>query len=283
MTGGKLRPIVVGLGGGSAGTGALSWAAREARLAGRPLRLVHAQRDSLSGLLAGAAALAASVDPGPPGEGVQELLGAALDAVALWEPEVEAVARAELGDPIERLLAHGKTAAMLVLGGHDHRASERWTGSIAGVVAAHAACPVVLVNGQPAWPDAPIVVGLDDPTTGVDALEFAFGLATRRAVPLRVHHVVRRDRGRCDRPDMASRTEAALARHAIRYPRVTVELECAVGDPVHTLTEAAANAQLLVLGPIRRTIGAVITGSGRRALLRRAPCPVAVVGHRTGR
>ncbi|HEX4813375.1 MAG TPA: universal stress protein [Nonomuraea sp.] len=113
-------------------------------------------------------------------------------------------------------------------------------GSVAGYVAAHAACPVVVVRGpRPAAArPGPIVVAGDDPGPGM--LEFAFAEAALRQLPL-------------------AAPAADLAGWAARHPRVRV-LPGAAGEP----------ASLLVAGR-ERTAG---------PLLQHASCPVAVVSER---
>lgn len=269
------KPIVVGVHHGSGSTVALSWAAREAALADRPLYLVYAQTEPYAALLAGGVGLSAPPEPGERRETATALLNKAVDAAHTWEPGIDIMATAQIGDPTHLLLARSRSAAMVVLGNHGasllHHLMLR---SVCGIVAANAPCLVIATNGRPAWPDAPIVVGVDRSGVAGDAIEFAFDLAARRSVPVRAHHV--RARTGSDLPaDVRRRLAAASARH----PAATVSVSVSTGNPVTGLIEAAAEAQLLVVGARRHgpAVG-LITGSVSHGLLRRAPCSLAVVG-----
>ena len=273
----RIRPIVVGIDRDCGSAVALSWAAREAALGFRPLRMLHAQPDPY-GLMAGTAGLMPVTEWESPPDDAQDMLDAALDAVHGWEPWVHAVARVELGDPVRLLLDQARSAAMVVLGNHGgHLLGDLLTGTVCRTVAALAPCPVVTVNGQPAWPESPIVVGIGDPAAATEALEFAFDLAARRSVELRVHRIVRQRHRRRTRAATAALV-AAVTPFAVRYPRVPVVACCSSGDPLTALTEAAAEAQLLVVGGRRHGSTTGLFGASvSQALLRKAPCPIAVV------
>lgn len=272
-----LDPIVVGVDESGRSLAALSWAARQAALDTRPLCLLHVRREPYIPLVAVESGLVVPVDPREEAEDVQQVLNRSLDAVRAWEPDVDVLARAELGSPASLLLAQTSSAAMVVVGHHGERSwGDLLTGTTSGSLVARAHGAVVVVNGQPAWPDARIVVGLEDPAAEGAALRFGLDVAVRRKVTLHVHRILRPRRAwRRPRRDDATRVGALVDAIAARHPRLDVRVTAATGDPTTVFAEGAVGAQLLVVGArsCRTT-----TGHGRRALIRVAPCPVAVVG-----
>lgn len=279
---GKNRPIVVGIDREGSAV-ALVWAAREAALDGRPLRLVYAKTDPYASLVAGYAGLAPPDPGGPAPVNAIEVLTRAVDAVHIWQPDVPVTAYTELGDPAHVMIEQARTAAMIVLGRHRTGPLENLlAGSITGTVTGHAACPVVTVTAQPTWPDAPIVVAADGTPTGAQAIRLAFGLAARRAAPLHVQHVPRHRWQRATPDDSATRIAAQVADCTARVAPGDTPLQVTVrrspGDPVDALVEAAGDAQLVVVGTrVRGSATGLLTGSIAQALLHRAPCPVVVI------
>lgn len=272
-----VRPVVVGITGGPGSDVALSWAAHQAALAGRPLKVVHAHLGPHPGIWADS--MISPEDWSAPLLEAGELLAAAVDAVQLWEPDVRVSARSELGTPASLLLAQAETAAMVVLG-NDSAGTvvDRLGLTVCGTVAGQAPCPVVTVTAQPAWPDAPIAVGLDAGGAAMQAMEFAFELAARREVEVQLHHVCPREDVDPDRWAYDLLHSPAVSTCAARYPGVQMAVTVSFGDPVERLAEACAEAQLLVVGsrghgPLAR----LVTGSVSHALLRRTPGQVAVV------
>jgi nucleotide-binding universal stress UspA family protein len=121
-------------------------------------------------------------------------------------------------------------------------------GSVAGYVAAHADCPVIVVRGPlPAAPrSGVIVVAGRNPDAAV--LEFAFAEAALRRLLLVTH-------------------AKDLAEWEARHPGVRIQ-------PV----AGQESATLMVIGR-KRAARAGVAGF----LLQHAPCPVAVVGDDSGR
>ena len=97
-----------------------------------------------------------------------------------------------IGAPIEALGSEARRAQLLVLG-------DRGLGGLAGLLlgsvavglAAHGACPVVIVRGERGGAgneESPVVVGIDDSSISEAALAFAFDAAAARGVGLLVVH-----------------------------------------------------------------------------------------------
>jgi nucleotide-binding universal stress UspA family protein len=169
-------------------------------------------------------------------------------------------------------------------------------GSVTVALAAHAACPVVVVRGDERDPaDAvglPVVVGVDGTPVSEAAIAFAFEAAAARAVPLVAVHVwtelavtramepyvdwdairqeekQRLDRGLGD----------LLAQWSDKHPDVPVRRIIAHDRPGRYLVEQSGEAQLVVVGSRGHgELAGLVLGSVSNALVHRARCPVAVV------
>lgn len=187
------------------------------------------------------------------------------------------------GSPAEVLCKQSASAKMVVLG-------VRGRGGIAGLalgsvpsqVAGHAQGPVVTVRarGRRAnMPQGPVVAGVDGSARSQDVIRFAFREAELRRVPVLAVCAL------ADAPATlggAARIEADFDRvlkpHEKEYPEVTVLRQVSAGSPRTALLEAAAGAQLLVIGSRGRGgLNDMSLGSVAHALLHHALCPVAVV------
>src|SRR4029079_6698200 len=185
------RPVVVGGDGSGSAYRAVEWAGAEAARRRAELRLVRAfswttserpirdggrvaqYRDQLLKIARGQVARAARI-------------------AADVQPEVETTTQVAVGAPIEVLGSEAQRAQLLVLG-------DRGLGGLAGLLlgsvavglAAHGACPVVIVRGERAGAgndESPVVVGIDDSPISEAALAFAFDAAAARGVGLVVVH-----------------------------------------------------------------------------------------------
>ncbi|MDV9177389.1 universal stress protein, partial [Streptomyces sp. W16] len=102
----------------------------------------------------------------------------------------------------------------------------------------------------------PITAGVDGSAESLAALAWAGREAVRRGLALRVVHVWRYeshqalDTGDRDTQDRWVRDAAAEAARSLaeRHPDLDVTTDVLEGDPVDTLTAAAADSELLVLG-----------------------------------
>ncbi|GGS28363.1 universal stress protein [Actinokineospora fastidiosa] len=274
-------PIVVGVDGSDSALAAVAWAAAEARRRALPLRLVHA------------CALPPLLAPADERRWVAELTAFGEQALRTASAAVEDVVvdhQVLIGSAVPALVGESARAHSLVIGhrglGGFHRAL---VGSVAVALAAHAACPVVVVRGTSAE-DGPVVVGVDGTPASEAAIAYAFGAAALRGARLVAVHtwseVMLSGRWRA-LPD-ADRTAAGAAAARLlddwiapwtpRYPLVAVERVVRCDRPVRALVEHAEGAALVVVGT--RGTGeftAMGLGSTSQAVLHHAPCPVAVV------
>lgn len=138
--------IVVGADGGLTDGAAVRWAARHARRTARPLLVVHASEPES---LAARAAVAGATD-------ITALLEAEDESSVQMAEQVErlresygieATFERHRGSPVRALLAHEDEAAVIVVGtGRKGPLREFVLGTTSLGVAAHASCPVAVIN-----------------------------------------------------------------------------------------------------------------------------------------
>lgn len=283
-------PLVVGVDGSEPSLQAVDWAVDEAALHDMPLRLVHASlweryeglRPSFTG-------------ERPPGRVMAEHIAAsAVERAGRRNPAVEVASEVFAEDAGTMLLRQSDTASMIIVG-------SRGRGELAGVllgsvglaVAARARCPVLVVRG-----DQPnrrgtfgrIVLGVGDMADGPAAV-FAFREAEARGSELLGIRAWRFPVRETASPallygdsDLVRRAEAMEALDAtlddlwLEYPRVRVRAEAVQGPTRKVLLDAAATADLLVVGAHRRTGSfGLQLGLVSHTVLHYARCPVAVV------
>lgn len=298
------RNVTVGLDGSPESRAAAEWAAREARLRGLPLKVVHVW------------------EPVPEPMAQAPLLGAetlqhwsekvpreTVESLALRHPGVEMDTVQLSGRPADVLADAAEGADLLVLGSRGLGGIRGFlVGSVGLATVAHTETPVVLVrDGEQAVdehesdpanttaadaPRRPVVLGLDPAAPDDSVIEFAFEAAARRSAVLRVvhgwnlppyyAHALPAD------PQLheeIARAQSATLAEILRpwrqkYPDVQVTEESRSGNAAHYLVDAASGASLVVVGrKIRRNpIGAHI-GPVAHAVLHHAAAPVAVVAH----
>jgi nucleotide-binding universal stress UspA family protein len=268
-------PIVVAVGDGCGSGAALCWAAHQAALEHRPLRLVYASLASDTCPTEMLAELGGPLGGQHRGEeDPASVLADAAETVYAFEPHVVISTSHTPRTPVRSLLEQARAAAMVVLANHGASVlADLIGGTVCGRVAAKAPCPVIAISGRPAWPDMPIVVGIDSIDTAGDIAAFAVALAFHRGVRVLVHHVHRQSVAYS-----AHAIDDLIAAHAARYPQVPLEISCSSGNPVTELADVAAEAQLLVVGTRGYSAATgFLAGSLSHALLRKAPCPLAVI------
>lgn len=292
MTGSALVPIVVGVDGSGESVRALTWAAEEAALCHRPLRVVHAFVWSLYGL---------DLDTPPSGPAdaglrntAERLVAEALDHVAGVAPGVEAEGAVVPGAAAPTLLHESGQAELLVVG---NRGLGGFTGllvgSVGAAVAAHAECPVVVVRPRrPGGPSAGrVVVGHDGSPHSELALGFAFQEAARRGAGLTVVHAWTAPvaEGPGDMlplvydPAIVGRDEDRLVAEALcgwqdKHPDVDVRRKVVHMRPARALVAESHGALLTVVGSRGRGgFPGLRLGSVSRALVYHADGPLAVV------
>ncbi|WP_329234127.1 universal stress protein [Streptomyces canus] len=298
------RNVTVGLDGSPESRAAAEWAAREAKLRGLPLRLVHVW------------------EPVPEPMAQAPLLGAETQAhwservpretaegLRLRHPGVHVETEQIPGRPADALAGAAKAAELLVLGSRGLSGIGGFlVGSVGMAVVADTEIPVVLVRageqgadeheadpaGIPSAATAyrPVVLGLDTGHPHDTVIAFAFEESARRGTSLRVVH------GWNLPPYSAyglpadlelnaelGRQEAAALTEVLRpwrqkYPDVEVAEESRSGSPAHHVIDASRDTSLVVVGRrIRRSPIGVHIGSVTHAVLHHATAPVAVVAH----
>ncbi|GAA4061731.1 universal stress protein [Streptomyces shaanxiensis] len=285
-------PVVVGVDGSPSSLAAVEVAAREAGLRGVGLRLVHAFGWP-----------AAHIPPGgrlwePSGGGVRELIDGTLAKAERraheTAPDVAIMREIVVGEPVMVLEIESRTASLAVVGSRGlSRFGALLLGSTAGHLAAHAACPVIVVRGRPD-PTGPVLLAVDDSPAARGAVEFAFAEAAAHGTNLvALHAWSTRSERAYDQPadppfvtydeDRLRDEEERVLAQALgglreRYPDVAVDRRLVRGRIRHTLIEASADAGLVVAGARGRGgFAGLLLGSVSQALLHHAHCPVAVV------
>jgi nucleotide-binding universal stress UspA family protein len=285
------RPVVVGVDGSGSAYRAVEWAAAEAVRRGAELRLVRAfswttserpirdggrvaqYRDELLKIARGQVARAARI-------------------AADVRPEVETTTQVAIGAPIEVLGSEARRAQLLVLG-------DRGLGGLAGLLlgsvavglAAHGACPVVIVRGERGASgneESPVVVGIDDSSISEAALAFAFDAAAARGVGLVVVHawsptaiddalapVMDWDAATAEEDALLAERLAGWER---KHPEVAVRRTVVRNGAVRSLVAASREAQLVVVGSRGRgNATGLLLGSVSHGVLHASHCPVAIV------
>ncbi|MFD9890884.1 universal stress protein [Amycolatopsis sp. NPDC059027] len=281
MTDGQTRHgygcVVVGVDGSASALDAVRWAARDAALRGRPLRLVHALGQPERGR-PGRRTVAVGARKGE-GDNEEACLRAAHDVAHAVDPGVEVVARLRTGDSRVVLLDESRHAELVVLGSRGLRGASRLLLGSAGLcVAGHGCCPLVVVRGRPG-PSRPVLVGVDNWPDSAAAARFAFAEAALRGVGVTavrtwselgdsatahaVHH---------------AQLASCLARLIEEFPAVPVDHLVVRGRPRRVLQRYGERAGLIVVGSRGRSAFAgLLFGSASQELVGGAPCPVAVV------
>ncbi|WP_431979926.1 universal stress protein [Streptomyces qinglanensis] len=295
------RAVTVGLDGSSESIAAAEWAAREASVLDRPLRLVHVW------------------DAVP--EAYPELAGA--DARRLWaerarfdprelvrriradRPELSVETAQPCGDPVRVLCEAADEAELLVLGSRGLGALTGFVvGSVSQSVVARSRCPAVLVRAGQAQresaagsasgrPPGRVVVGVDAAQPCDEVMEYAFTRADRHGAAVRAVYGWSLPVLWNPQPTaavLALRDEVAAAQQALveevlepwrrKFPGVPAAAVAAEGRPAAELPKAAEGAGLVVVGRRDRAAkpGPRI-GSVTHAVLHHCAAPVAVVPH----
>jgi nucleotide-binding universal stress UspA family protein len=288
------RAITVGVDGSDEATRAVRWGAAEAVRRQAPLRLVTAFgwpaepalgyptfREEYRELLRSRA---------------EAQLGAACATAEQSAPGVDVDIEVIDGTPYAVLGTAARSARLMVLGSRGLGQVEGLiAGSVTVALAAHAACPVVVVRGVERDPaDAaalPVVVGVDGTPASEAAIGFAFETAAARAVPLVAVHTWRDlaiapTEPFVDGPSVRKEEQQRLDRGLAdllapwseKHPDVQVRRIVTHGRPGRCLVEQSADAQLVVVGSRGHgELAGMVLGSVSNALVHRARCPVAVV------
>jgi nucleotide-binding universal stress UspA family protein len=270
-------------------------AATEALNRRRPLRLVHAFVWPMLHVATG------PPPGGPPDSGLRRqaegiVADAAAEAASL-APGTPVSAEVVDGSAATVLLGEARTAEMVVLG---HRGlggvSSLLVGSVAVQVCAHARCPVLVALGDEERHTGPVVVGVDGTPLSGPAIEFAMREAALRGAQLVAVHAWSQpvSTGAGDmlplvydeesvRVDEERALAESLAGWSERYPQVPVTRRMVRGRPARALITESETAQLVVVGALGRgELTGLVFGSVSQAVLRHSRCPLGIVRHDQG-
>jgi nucleotide-binding universal stress UspA family protein len=284
-------PIIVGYDGSDGARAALLWALDEAALRAAPLRLVYVIEDPVTSAPMFSVPFEYSVEAHR--AQARSLLADAVAAAADTHPGVDVRTDMIDGSAAATLGKLSDAAGLVVLGSRGMRGIVGLlVGSTGVAVADHTHCPLVVVRvGTHTRSRKPVIVGVDDSAQARMATAFAFEEATLRGVDL----VAARAWTPPPRPwhsDLRSQAEDAAEvvtaeRHALHaaiqgladeHRSVTVSTRLIVGDARHTLSDASAEAQLVVVGSRGRDgFAGLVLGSVSHFLLQHGHCPVAVI------
>ncbi|WP_225834184.1 universal stress protein [Streptomyces sp. NK08204] len=284
-------PVVVGVDGSPSSLDAVAVAAREARLRGCGLKIVHAY------FLPAVYASLGLWSTGSAGEVLREAAGRlvveAVEHARSVAPDVEVGDSVVAGGPLTVLEAQSRTAALVVgsrgLGGF----AGLMLGSTAVHLAAHGRCPVLVVRDRPEG-TGPVLLGVDGSPAAEAAVEFAFAEAALRGTGIVALHAWTPwtvpvppppdpSEPYALAPGMLADGERRLLAEAVagrqeRYPEVAVEHTVVRGGAREALIGASARAGLLVVGARGRGgFTGLLLGSVSQAVLHHVHCPVAVV------
>ncbi|PZG95262.1 stress-inducible protein [Streptomyces sp. NTH33] len=298
------RTVTVGLDGSPESRAAAEWAAREAKLLGVPVKLVHVWEPVPE-------PMAQAPLPGAETHRhwAEKVPREAAEGLRLRHSGVEVITEQLTGPPAESLVKAAQEADLLVLGSRALGGVGGFmVGSVGLSVVAHAERPVVLVRAgeqaadehemDPAGvPSAatgfrPVVLGLDTAAPDEELIRFAFEAALRRGTSLRVVHGwypppyygygVPADAGLYG---SLAATEATALTDVLRpwrqkYPDVGVAEVSRPGSAAHLLVTAAKDASLVAVGRrVRRSPFGAHIGHVTHAALHHSTVPVAVVAH----
>ncbi|MFI6010047.1 universal stress protein [Streptomyces sp. NPDC051243] len=287
-------PLVVGVDGSDSSLLAVDWAVDEAARHGLPLRLLHASRweryeRSRPSL---------STDRPAEEAMVQHIIASCTERARLRNPEVKASGEVLPDDAVSMLLAAGHEAFALVTGSRGRGAiTGLLLGSVSLAAAARAVCPVIVVRGSERNLQGSfgrVVVGVGDSTSGDGAVRFAAHEAKARGCaltavrawrsPAQEHAdqpLIADDASGANEEQASDRLTDALRETVREHPEVEVHRRPVEGPAHRVLLEASAEADLIVVGALRRH-GHFGLQLGRVAhtLLHHSECPVAVIPQR---
>ncbi len=297
--------VVVGLDGSAASLAAAHWAAEDALRRGIPLRLVHVMSPS-SDHGYPAPALVPSKVSDATRRWARTLLHRARSALLAEYPGLLVETVSHVGTPATVLLKESRQSTLTVVGTHPGgRLSDALFGSVGAKLATHARGRVVFVpaessdpgHGQSPWRTVagPVVVGIDGSPRTEAAIAFAFEEAAVRQSLLVALHIwndkPQHDRARA--PHMTALDGIDDQRHrqlveltgrwSTRYPTVPVRSMVLHGRPIPTLLRYLTEGPdgpphlLIVGGRSHVPVSRLLLGTTGYALVRSAPCPVAVV------
>ncbi len=287
-------PLVVGVDGSDSSLLAIDWAVDEAARHGLPLRLLYA---SLWERYEGSRP---SLSADRPAEEVmvEHIIASCTERARLRNPEVKASGEVLPDDAVSVLLGAGQEASALVTGSRGRgEIAGRLLGSVSLAVAARAVCPVIVVRGSERnlrGSFGRVVVGVGDSPDGEGAVRFAAREAKARGCALTAVRAWRSpahehtdnplivDNATGAHEEQASNRLTDALRETVReHPGVEVHRRSVEGPAHRVLLEASADADLIVVGALRRHghFGLQLSRVAH-TLLHHSECPVAVIPQR---
>ncbi len=261
--------------GSSYGWDALDWAAAEAAVRGRALRIVHVltwpwSLDPFGNLTVGVADRHVR-------ETAQSVLDAAVERARSVAPSLQVTAELQVADQGTSVRPQGPDDLIVV--GRQLRLGrlDRLAAASARRLALRSSVPVIVVRLADAESHGPstgrVLVGLDGDAGTARILDFAFRAARRRGIGLTVLHVSGiRDQVASENVDNALRLWRAA------FPDVNVQIKIAPGLPAQALVDESSGAALVVLGsPKHGRLHQALFGSVAGGVLRSAGSPVVIV------
>ncbi|WP_326576035.1 universal stress protein [Streptomyces sp. NBC_00481] len=287
-------PLVVGVDGSESSLRAVDWAADEATRHGLPLRVVYA---SLWERYEGSRP---SFTTDRPSEEImaEHIAASCAERAQLRSPELKVSSEVLPDDAVSALLHAGQESSALVTGSRGRgEIAGLLLGSVSLAVAARAVCPVIVVRGGEQNRQGSfgrVVVGVGGPAEGSAAVRFAVREAEARGCALHAvrawrrpahehvdHPLVADDAARANEERASTFLTDALRDAVRQQPRVDVHRQSVEGPAHKVLLEASADADLMVVGALRRHgHPGLQLGRVAHTLLHHADCPVAVVPQR---
>lgn len=281
--------VVVAVDGSGTSYHAAAWAAAEAGLRHRPLRIVISVGIPRR---FGPALILDEEDLGLLRAEGDRVLTEAIRVARASGGETLAIDTEMTDEPIvPALIDRSRRAVMLVVGSRGFGAIRRGLlGSVSSALTRHAHCPVAVVHSSsatdPVSAGKPVLVGVDGTANSVPAVELAFAEASWRKVGLTAMHVWS-DTSGIDLPlaewEPLRQREGAVLGECLAgfgecYPEVPVGRILMRDRPVRALLDESDNAQLLVTGSHGRGgFTGMLLGSTSTALLHSVECPMIVV------
>lgn len=269
------KPVVIGI--VDKQPSALRFAIREARAILSPLRVIHSvgTPPQAAQFYAGYGVL----------EGLQAAGQAILDDAKRFIDEEAPGLRAEYilttVAPVAALEREASTARILILGADDVPWYDRLLRTkVAGYLARHAACPVVVVPelSYPGTFEGDVILTLDGDTSADGPIAFAFEEACARDSVLHILHATPPEALSSDEDETRANIAEVLAGWREKFPEIIVVETFTAGEPEATLTRATEIAGLVIIGrPHGESARFAMARPVAIEVLKEAHCPVAVV------
>lgn len=229
---------------------------------------------------------------------VQHIIASCTERAGVRNPEVKASGEILPDDAVSVLLGAGHEAFALVTGSRGRgEIAGRLLGSVSLAVATRAVCPVIVVRGSEQnvrGSFGRVVVGVGDSTDGEAAVRFAAREARVRGSALTAvrawrapthepgdHLLIADDASGAHEEQASNRLTDALRETEREHPEVEVLRRLVEGPTHRVLLDASADADLIVVGALRRHghFGLQL-GRAAHSLLHHSECPVAIVPQR---